>query len=300
MDISYEEAVSQLELGKVEKRLQAPQPDSASLHIRLPDGKEAVIKFRSSGQVNTLVHLTTWVTDTHTQRLQRGDSETEDSFDPLAAILEEYSRQDEAARKGNCLFITPLDRTGHIQDNAYCVREWHAYSLQQLIEGNVRPGSSEDLFHMVHNVWTALCFLHQPRLNVPHGNLKPGNVLLDEESKGLWRHYLTDMQMRSETDYVTAKRQDMQALGMMIVQYCESRAEFNDWTDADECARGGRWDFLGEHQAGWKRLARQLLTPEHYTDDYDPEVDRHQQLRPFRPKGFQLAVVPPPTAVTLS
>lgn len=297
MDISYEEAVTQLELGTVEKRLHTSQPDAVSLQIKEADGREAVIKFRSSGQVNTLVHLTTWVTDTHTQRIQRGDTDAEDSFDPLAAILEEYSRQDEAARKGGGQFITPLDRTGHIQDHAYSVREWHAYSLQQLIDGNVRPRSSEELFYLVHNVWTALCFLHQPRLNVPHGNLKPSNVLFDEVSKGTWHHYLTDMQMRSETDYVTEKRNDMQALGMLIVQYCESKAHFNDWTEADECARSARWEYLGEHQAGWKRLARQLLTPEHYTDDYDPEVDRHQQLRPFRPKGYQLSVVPPPQQV---
>lgn len=297
MDISYEEAVIRLELGTAEKRLHTAGADSVSLQIRRPNGNAAVVKFRSSGQVNALVHLTTWVTDTHTQRRNRGDEHAEDSFDPLAAILEEYSRQDEAARKGGGAYVTPLEATGHILDQAYSLRAWHAYSLQQLIDGNVKPQSSDDLFYLVHDVWSALCFLHQARLNVPHGNLKPANVLLDEQPGGGWKHVLTDMQMRSETDYVTAKQQDMQALGMLIIQYCESRASFTDWMAADECARGARWDFLCEHQAAWKKLARQLLTPEHYTHDYDPEVDRHQQLRPLRPKGYQLAVVPPPQQV---
>lgn len=297
MNISYEEAISQLDLGTVEKQLHSPQPTAVSLQVKLPDDRLATVKFRSCEQVNSMVHLSSWVTDTHTRRSRNGDSETDDDFDPLAALLEEFSRQDEAARKGGGKFIMPIERTGHISDSAYCVREWRTYSLQQLIDGNVRPRSSEDLFYLVHNVWTALCFLHQPKLNVPHGNLKPANVLLEEESKGVWTHILTDMQIRRETDYVTAKREDMQALGMLIAQYCDGKPHFNDWMEADECARGARWDFLGEHQAEWKRLCRQLLTPEHYTEDYDTEVDRHQHLRPLRPKGYQLAVVPPPQHV---
>ncbi len=299
MDISYEEAVSQLNLGKVERRLHSSQPNAACLVIKNDDGRLSVIKFRSAEQVNQNVHLSSWVTETHTRRTRRGDAAdaADDHFDPLAALLEEFSRQDEAARKGAGQYVVPVERTGYLSDTAYCVRDWHEFSLQQLIEGKVRPHSSNDLFHLVHNVWTALCFLHQPRLNVPHGNLKPANVLLDQGEGDTWSHLLTDMQMRSETDYITAKREDMQGLGMLIAQYCESRPEFGDWMAADACVSRARWDFLGEHEMEWKKLCRQLLTPEHYPEDYDTEVDRHTLLRPLRPEGYKLAVVPPPAQV---
>lgn len=297
MDISYEEAVSRLNLGKIEKRLHSPQPSAASLVIKRDDGRLSVVKFRTSEQVNLNSHLSSWVTETHTRRTRRGNNDTEDQFDPLAALLEEFGRQDEAAKKGAGRYVAPIELTGFIEDSAYCARDWHDYSLQQLIEGKVRPRSSDELFYMVHSVWTALCFLHQPRLNVPHGNLKPANVLLDQGEGTSWEYVLTDMQMRAETDYITAKSEDMQALGMLIAQYCESRTDLGDWETADGYVSRARWDFLGENEKDWKRLCRQLLTPAHYEGDYDPEVDRHAQLRSLRPEGFKLAVVPPPAQV---
>lgn len=296
MNISYEEAVSHLMLGRVEKRLISPSPNAACLVVKRDDGRRCVVKFRSSDQVNMMPQLSSWLTETHTRRTRRGDMDAEDEFDPLAALLEEYSRQDEAARKGEGRYIVPLELINHHEDAAFCVRDWHELSLQQLIDGKARPKSSDELFHMVHNVWTALCFLHQPRLNVPHGNLKPGNVLIDQIDNQ-WLHVLTDMQMCVETDYISAKRLDMQALGMLIAQYCESRTDFKDWQQADSHVSRARWEFLGEKEADWKKLCRQLLTPEHYPDDYDAEADRHALLRPLRPAGFKLAIVPPPSQV---
>lgn len=297
MNISYEEAVSHLKLGRVEKRLISPSPSAACLLVKRDDGRRCVVKFRSSDQVGVMPQLNSWLTETHTRRTRRGDMEAEDEFDPLAALLEEYSRQDEAARKSDGRYVVPLELVNHHEDAAYYVRDWHEFSLAQLIDGKARPRSSDELFYMVHNVWTALCFLHQPRLNVPHGNLKPGNVLIDQ-IEGQWLHVLTDMQICVETDYISAKRQDMQALGMLIAQYCESRADFKDWEQADAHVSRVRWDFLGDKEAEWKKLCRQLLTPEHYPDDYDAEADRHALLRPLRPAGFKLAIVPPPSQVS--
>jgi hypothetical protein len=55
------------------------------------------------------------------------------------------------------------------------------------------------------------------------------------------------------------QRLDMQALGMLIVQYCESRADFKDSQQADAHVSRARWEFLGEKEADWKKLCRQLL-----------------------------------------
>ncbi len=302
MDFTPEKAVSELNLGKVEKNLHTPLPDSASLLIRREDGRLSTIKFRSSSQVDQNIHLSSWVTDTHTRRTQRSGGASEaDDFDPVAALLEEFSRQDEAARKCDGRHIATIEITGFLKDKAaaYCLRDWHEYSLQQLIDGKSRPQSSAELFHLVNEVWTALCFLHQPRMNVPHGNLKPANVLLDRagSKSQTWAYVLTDMRMRVETDYISAKQEDMQSLGMLIAQYCEARTELGDWANADAIVSRAKWDFLGEHEAEWKRLCRQLLTPEHYTDDYDTESDRHSMLRPLRPEGVRLATVSPPAQV---
>lgn len=301
MDISYEEAVSQLKLGRAEKRLHTTVPSAVSVMVKRDDGQRCVVKFRSGDQVGTMPHLTSWLTETqHTRRTQRGTAEEDvkDEFDPVAALLEEFSRQDEAACKAEGRYIVPVEKTGFIQDTAWCLREWHEHSLQQLIDGKVRPRDSDDLFHLVNNVWTALCFLHQQKLNQPHGNLKPANVLIDSGSDGQWQHVLTDMQICVETDYIEIKKKDMQALGMLIAQYCESRAEFRDWEEVDSHVSRARWDFLGEKETEWKKLCRQLLTPQHYPHDYDAEADRHTLLRPLRPAGFRMDVVPPPAQVS--
>jgi TPR repeat protein len=298
MDISYEEAVSQLKLGRAEKRLHTDVPSAVSLMVKRDDGRRCVVKFRSSDQVGSMAHLTGWLTDTHTRRTRRGDTDVEDKFDPVAALLEEFSRQDEASRKAEGRYIVPVEMTGFIDDTAWCLRDWHEHSLQQLIEGKVRPRHSDDLFHLVNNVWTALCFLHQQKLNQPHGNLKPANVLIDPGLDGQWQHVLTDMQMCIETDYIEIKKQDMQSLGMLIAQYCESRSDFRDWGQADSFVSRARWEFLGEKEAEWKKVCRLLLTPEHYPQDYDAESDRHKLLRPLRPVGFGLInTVPPPVQV---
>jgi hypothetical protein len=47
MNISHEEAVSQLKLGRVEKRLISPSPSAACLVVKRDDGRRGVIKFRS-------------------------------------------------------------------------------------------------------------------------------------------------------------------------------------------------------------------------------------------------------------
>jgi len=297
MDISFEDAVTQLRLGRAEKRLYSPLPNAASVVVKREEGGRSVIKFRSSDQVSSMPHLTSWLTDTHTQRTRRGDADVEDKFDPVAALLEEYSRQDEAARRADGCFIVPVEKTGFIEDTAWCLREWHEHSLQQLIDGGSKPRDSDDLFHLVNNVWSAICFLHQPSINVPHGNLKPANVLLDRSPEGHWVHVLTDMQMCVETNYITAKVQDMQALGMLIVQYCESRVDFEDWALADAHVSRSRWPFLGEKELEWKKLCRKLLTPGHYDHEYDPEADRHTLLRPLRTEGLKLAVTPPPVHI---
>ena len=294
MDISYEEAVSQLKLGRAEKRLHTTVPSSVSLMVKRDDGRRCVVKFRSSGQVDSMPHLTSWLTDTHTRRTRRGDADVEDKFDPVAALLEEFSRQDEASCKAEGRYIVPVEKTGFIDDTAWCLRDWHEHSLQQLIDGKVRPRDSDDLFHLVNNVWTALCFLHQQKLNQPHGNLKPANVLIDTGPDGQWQHVLTDMQMCIETDYIEIKKQDMQSLGMLVVQYCESRSDFREWEQADSFVSRARWEFLGEKEAEWKKLCRQLLTPQHYPPNYDAEADRHVLLRSLRPAGFRMDVVPPP------
>ena len=294
MDISYEEAVSQLKLGRAEKRLHTTVPSAVSLMVKRDDGRRCVVKFRSSDQVDSMPHLTSWLTDTHTRRTRRGDADVEDKFDPVAALLEEFSRQDEASCKAEGRYIVPVEKTGFIDDTAWCLRDWHEHSLQQLIDGKVRPRDSDDLFHLVNNVWTALCFLHQQKLNQPHGNLKPANVLIDPGPDGQWQHVLTDMQMCIETDYIEIKKQDMQALGMLIVQYCESRSDFREWEQADSFVSRARWEFLGEREGEWKKLCRQLLTPQHYSQNYDAEGDRHALLKLLRPVGFRMDVVPPP------
>lgn len=298
MDISYEEAVSQLKLGRAEKRLHTTVPSSMSLLVKRDDGQRCVVKFRSGEQVGGMPHLTSWLTETHTRRTRRGEANVEDAFDPVEALLEEFSRQDEASARAEGRYIVPVEKTGYIQDTAWCVREWHEHSLQQLIEGKVRPRDSDDLFHLVNNVWMALCFLHQQKLNQPHGNLKPSNVLIDTGADGVLQHVLTDMQMCQETDYVEVKKRDMQNLGMLIAQYCESRAEFRDWEEVDSHVSRARWEFLGEREGEWKKLCRQLLTPQHYPHDYDAEADRHVLLRPLRPAGFRMDMVPPPVQVS--
>ena len=298
MNLSYQDLINSLKLGTFERKLHSGVPNASSLLIRLPDGSKAVAKFRSTEQVNFMANLASWVTDTVTRRTRQGESSPSDEFDPLAAILEEYSRQDEVARMADGRFVPTLDKTGFFENEAYSVRNWKTSSLQQLIDGKVKPKDSRELFTLAYEIWTALCFLHQEQVNTPHGNLKASNVLIDEAEDGTLSYFLVDMQMCPEAEYEEQKVKDLQAFAMMLAQYCDGRNAFADWEEADVSVKQANWPHLGEHEPSWKRLIRELLTPGHYGRDYDTETDRHGLLRPLRPGGVQLEIVPPPIKVS--
>ena len=306
MAVSFDKAAQALNLGIIEQRFR----EGATL--RLSGGQDrqpVIVKFRSAQDAENLPSTNAHFVTDPTKRVRRrvgdrsGDPTKASQGAPqlpkgdaaLKMVVEEFQRQDRIGLACKGSLILPMLRIDQLDDCAFYVRRWVPGSLLERVESGTKISSSAELFHIVYDVWTALAFMHQSTLGVPHGNLKLSNILVETPAGGPPRCYLTDLSLLAEAEYEGAKRHDFQMLGLLIWQLCACTPEMLDLDLADSQTREGRWAFLGEYETDWKMIARRLMIPATYRNvEFDAAVKRDEMLSTVCPPGFQITPVPRP------
>ena len=95
-------------------------------------------------------------------------------------------------------FFPRIIEVGEIDGMPYLIRERQPQSLAALVRARVAPNSAM-LYQIAAGIWTSLCFLHQPDINIPHGNLKLSNVLIGTGPVQDAAIYLSDANETPET-----------------------------------------------------------------------------------------------------
>lgn len=189
-------------------------------------------------------------------------------------------------------FFPRIVEVGEIDGMPYLLRERQPQSLAALARARVSPNSAM-LHQIASGIWTALCFLHQPDVNIPHGNLKLSNVLIGPGPVHEAAILLSDASETPETERKRLKQEDFRALGTIIYQIaCSSPATIGP-VDALVRADSADWSALGREAAAWKQLAIRLLDEGSYSS-FNPAAARQDWLDPVRPKKSKLVTVPLP------
>lgn len=196
------------------------------------------------------------------------------------------------AEQGGHHFFPRITEVGELDGLSYLLREHHPQSLAGLARTRVVPNPAM-LYQIVAGTWTALCFLHQPEVNVPHGNVKLSNILIGKGSAQDAEIYLCDAVETPETERKKRKNDDFRALGVMIYQMAAAAAAGMTPMDALGRAEGHDWAALGREGAAWKEIACRLLDEATY-GGFNPAAERQAWLEPVRPKRARVLTVPLP------
>jgi|GEM_PF-5568906 len=190
------------------------------------------------------------------------------------------------------LFFPRIVEVGEIDGMPYLLRERQPQSLAALARARVAPNGAM-LYQLISGIWTALCFLHQPDLNIPHGNLKLSNVLFGPGPLTEAKILLTDAVETQETERKRMKQEDFRSLGSILYQFaCTSPGPISN-VDALVRADSADWSGLGKEGDAWKELAIRLLDESTYAS-FNAAAARQEWLDGFRPKKSKFIAVPPP------
>lgn len=189
-------------------------------------------------------------------------------------------------------FFPRIVEVGEIDGTPYLLRDRLPQSVAALAKARVAPNPAM-LWQIASGVWNALCFLHQPDVNIPHGNLKLANVLIGAGPVTDAPVFLSDAAETAETERKRLKQDDFRALGSIIYQLaCSSPASIS-LVDALVRADSADWSALGKEGAAWKALAIRLLDEGSYAS-FNPAAARQDWLDPVRPKKAKLVTIPLP------
>ena len=195
------------------------------------------------------------------------------------------------------LLVNPILDFGRTSRFLFEVRPYYPATLHHLIERGVNP-SSPVLFRLVDQVWTALGFLHQSAVNVPHGAVTAHNIGFDSTRLLEAEARLLDLRETAETRRAEVKRQDFQCLGMLIYQFASGLARAVDAADAALRCPNADWSHLGGQQDAWKNLTRKLLLPDAFPFGFDLAGAKDELLAELRPnRSATLAKIPAPLPV---
>ncbi|KPK76838.1 MAG: hypothetical protein AMJ79_05260 [Phycisphaerae bacterium SM23_30] len=182
-------------------------------------------------------------------------------------------------------FWAPIHQADKTDDGAYYVTDYYPRSLEQPIQGRVKL-DARTLHAILSAVVQGLIEL-QTTCDRPHGNLKPTNVLLGEESiPAHLRVVLTDPLPTARLDVQQGKIDDFHALGELIHQLILHRSfqVLGGWPIAE----GPEWRHLGKQSQLWLDLCNRLLNP-----NLDPGAltleDVARQLADLQPPERNLA-----------
>lgn len=189
-------------------------------------------------------------------------------------------------------FFPKVVEVGEIDGMPYLLRQRLPQSLAALVRARVIPNSAM-LYQIVSGIWTALCFLHQPEVNLPHGNLKLQNVLIGAGPVHEADVFLCDAVETAETARKQLKQEDFRALGTILYQLATASYAHVSSIDALVRADSADWTALGKEGQAWKQLCIRLLEEGSYTN-FNAFAAREEWLAPVKPKKAHLPAIPPP------
>ena len=171
----------------------------------------------------------------------------------------------------------PIHAHGLEDDWAYYATDYHPLTAQKLIDSRLAI-KAPALYQIVLGVVAGLSEIIALR-NRPHGNLKPGNVLIAGKELLADRVLLTD----PASNGVAAREGepgDVKALGQVIYELVMHRpAAPGQWP----LPASAHWGALGSRGDAWRRLCSDLLNPDASARPTLADVgNRLHALRPRR------------------
>lgn len=189
-------------------------------------------------------------------------------------------------------FFPRIIEVGEIEGMSYLLRQRMPQNLTGMALTRVIP-SGAMLYQIISGIWTALCFLHQPEVNLPHGNLKLQNVLLGAGPVHEADIFLCDAVETSETARKQLKQEDFRALGVILYQVATASPTAISTIDALVRADAADWSTFGKEAQAWRQLCVRLLEEGSYTS-FNALAAREEWLAPVRPRKTQLISIPAP------
>ena len=193
------------------------------------------------------------------------------------------------------IFTPSILEVGMIDKTPYLLREYYSKSLQSLIETRLTP-THDLLFHLAESAWSALAFLHQTSLNVPHGNLKASNILIAEGNLKSAPIILADAVKTQETIRRGEKTRDLQNLGAILLQFLTSEKSSIPIYEALNRAENANYERLGKQSDKWKTLLCRLLNGNDLNQYPETGVALKEWLADLRSPKSTLPNIPEPKA----
>ena len=184
----------------------------------------------------------------------------------------------------------------------YILRPFQSQTALTLINSKVTT-SAPLLWNVASSIWTSLAFLHQPALNLPHGNLTAANTLFAKGPAISTKIYLSDAVATLETERKAKKIEDIRNLGAILLQLIQSDSQSIPLFEAlprleASIASGTDWEPLGKEAGKWQDFIARLLDESSYQSNFQSPAAREEWLTAVKPKKATLSAIPQPVAAS--
>jgi len=168
------------------------------------------------------------------------------------------------------------DQPAPLPDGAYYATEFYPRSADALADSRRPPVTVIELFEIARQVCQGLIEL-ESTAGRPHGNLKPGNVLLRGRGRAL-HAFLTDPLDDQSIDRKAGAALDLKALGRLIyrlVVRADAHADVGD-----QLPDKPQWQALGPGGARWRAMCAKLLSADRNGLSLRQASEEIESLRP--------------------
>jgi hypothetical protein len=158
-----------------------------------------------------------------------------------------------AAIAAGCTRFAPIYRTGHTDEGcAYYVTSRYSLSVRGVIQAKNKVGA-KFLERLCTDVLRGLAELYE-KCGRAHGNLKPGNILLDSGDPATLRAFLADLAPEPEGATIAGDLYELGCIVYQVVRHVSRRPNLNPPVEF-----GPEWESLGEQADGWLAFCNLLL-----------------------------------------
>ncbi len=204
-------------------------------------------------------------------------AEAKRRVDAFLARAASHQRIVEALASSRKLHWAPIhDQPASLPDGAYYATELYPRSADALADSRRSPVTVVELFEIARQVCQGLIEL-ESTAGRPHGNLKPGNVLLRGRGRAL-HAFLTDPLDDQSIDRKAGAALDLKALGRLIyrlVVRADAPADVGD-----QLSDKPQWQALGPEGPRWRVLCAKLLTADRNGISLKQSSEEIESLRP--------------------
>jgi hypothetical protein len=161
--------------------------------------------------------------------------------------------EQQVAIDAGCTRLAPIYSTGQTDEGcAYYVTSRYSLSIRGVLKAKIKV-SAKFLERLCTDVLRALGELYEKR-GRSHGNLKPGNILLDGSDPATMRAFLTDLAPEPDGATIPDDLYELGCIVYQIVRHREQRPNLNPPVEFDS-----EWESLGERADGWLAFCNLLL-----------------------------------------